>query len=98
MVRVIYRWRVAPQNFEAFQESWRTTTNHIHKTVPGALGSFMLKGFEDECDVLTIAKWDCLESWKTFYGNQNPEQMTAMRTLGQRVSVEAFEEIEDHTR
>ena len=98
MIRVIYRWQVEPQNFEAFQETWRATTNHIHETVPGALGSFMLRGTDDASEVITIAKWDCLESWQAFFAGQNPAQMSDMRELGHRVSVEAFEEVEDHTR
>lgn len=97
MIRVVYRWQVEPHNFDAFQESWRATTNRIHETVPGALGSFMLRGFKDEREVITVAKWDCLDSWKSFFAGQNPKQMTAMRELGHRVSVEAYEEVEDHT-
>ena len=98
MVRVIYRWQVAPQNFEQFRDTWRATTNHIHEAVPGAKGSFMLRSGEDPSVVLTVAKWDSLESWKDFWGTSNPEAMTAMKKLGNRISVEAFEEVEDHTR
>ena len=66
MVRVVYRWQVAPQDFEAFKETWRTTTNRIHESVAGAQGSFMLRSFENESEVITIAKWDSLESWENF--------------------------------
>ncbi len=98
MVRVIYRWEVAPENFEAFQEIWSTTTNGIHESVTGAQGSFLLRSTENERHVLTIAKWDSLEDWKNFWGNQNPDEMKAMRKLGIRISAEAFEEMEDHTK
>lgn len=30
--------------------------------------------------------------------NENPKEMEAMRKLGKRISVEAFEEVEDRTR
>lgn len=98
MIRVIYRWRVEPQNFDAFRNTWRETTNHIHDTVPGARGSFLLRSQDDGSSVLTIAKWDSMESWQRFFGEQNPAQMAAMRALGERVSVRAFEEVEDQTQ
>ena len=98
MIRVVYRWRVAPENFTAFEQSWSATTNRIHETVPGALGSFLLRGVEDESVVLTVAKWDSLESWKTFWQGSNPKEMVEMGTLGERLSAVAYEEVEDHTR
>lgn len=98
MIRVIYRWQVDPENFDAFKRIWTATTNRIHETVPGALGSFMLRACEDESEVVTVAKWDCLESWKAFFGNTNPEAMQEMRKLGKRIAVDAYDEIEDYTR
>lgn len=98
MIRVVYRWHVPSENFTEFKQIWSETTNHIHETVDGALGSFMLRSSENSEEILTIAKWDSLESWKSFWGNQNPEQMQAMRKLGERISADAFEEIEDFTR
>ncbi len=98
MIRVIYRWKVEPENFEAFKEIWRATTNRIHESVPGALGSFMLRACESESDIWTVAKWDSIESWEKFWGNTNPEEMEEMRKLGKRISVQAYDEIEDHTR
>ena len=98
MVRVVYRWQVSPEDFDAFKETWRKTTNRIHESVPGAQGSFMLRACEDATEVITIAKWDSLASWQSFWGNTNPKEMQGLRRLGKRVSVDAFEEIEDHTR
>jgi len=98
MIRVIYRWRVEPENFQKFKEAWSVATNHIHETVPGALGSFMLRSRESDCEVLTVAKWDSVASWKNFWGNAKPVEMEEMRKLGERTSVEAFDEIEDYTR
>ncbi|MEW8342021.1 MAG: antibiotic biosynthesis monooxygenase [Candidatus Thiodiazotropha taylori] len=97
MFRVIYRWEVAPENFEVFKKTWRATTNRIHASVPGALGSFMLKGHKNETEILTIAKWESYDAWQQFWGNANPEQMDDMSKLAKRISVEAYSEIEDHT-
>ncbi|OQK18863.1 hypothetical protein [Vibrio parahaemolyticus] len=48
--------------------------------------------------VLTIAKWNTREDWELFWGNRNPEKMQQMRKIAERVSVEAFNEIEDRTK
>ena len=98
MIRVIYRWQVEPDTFEEFKKVWRVTTNQIHDSVPGALGSFMLRAHESGSDVLTVAKWDSIESWKQFWGNSDPQEMGEMRRLGKRISVDVYYEIEDHTR
>ena len=98
MIRVIYRWEVQPGDFEEFRHAWRATTNHIHASVEGALGSFMLRGRDGDTEVLTVARWKSLESWQAFWGDRNPAQMQGMRSLGKRVSVEVYDEIEDHTR
>ena len=98
MIRVIYRWEVQPKNFEDFKRVWSATTNRIHESVPGALGSFMLRASDRKSEILTVAKWDSEESWKKFWGKQNPEEMLEMRKLGKRVSVEAYDEIDDFTR
>ena len=98
MIRVIYRWRVPAENFNAFKEVWNTTTNHIHESVPGALGSFMLKSKENEREIITIAKWESLAAWKEFWGDADPSQMLAMHKFGKRLSAAAYEEIEDHTK
>lgn len=98
MVRVIYRWKVESENFEDFQKAWSEATNRIHESVAGAKGSFMLRSYENETDVRTIAKWDSVESWKHFWGNKNPKDMETMRKLGKLISVEIFKEILNFTR
>lgn len=98
MFRVIYRWQVEPEDFEEFKNIWRATTNTIHESVPGALGSFMLRACEKDSEILTIAKWESKESWKVFWGANNPKEMEAMRKLGNRISIEIYDEIEDRTR
>ena len=98
MIRVLYRWKVTPENFEEFRKMWRDTTNHIHETIPGALGSFLLRSSTDPEKVVTIAKWDSMESWQNFYQGEDPEQMRGLRTLGARLSVEAYEEVENQTK
>ncbi len=98
MIRIIYSWNVAAENLEAFIETWKRTTNKIHKEVPGARGSFMLQSDGNPTEVKTIARWDSLEEWQRFWENSNPSQMQSMRDLGERGSVEIFKEVDDFTK
>ena len=98
MIRVVYHWKVDPQDFTAFEACWSATTNRIHDTVPGALGSFLLRRVESESEVLTVARWDSLKSWRTFWQDSDPHEMKEMGALGERISATAYEEVGDHTR
>jgi len=98
MFRVIYEWRVPVDKMDEFQHVWRAATESIHESVEGALGSFMLQSSDTPEKVLTIAKWNSREDWEQFWGNRNPEKMQKMREIAERVSVEAFNEVEDRTK
>ncbi len=98
MIRVIYRWKVEPADFEDFKRAWRSATNRIHESVPGALGSFMLRPIGKGYEVLTVAKWESESRWKEFWGEQDPEEMQAMRKWGTQLSADVYDEIADYTR
>ena len=98
MIRIIYTWKVSSENIELFKTAWSKTTQMIHETVSGARGSFMLHNVEAEEIVLTIARWDSYDHWKAFWKADNPEQMLQMRELGERISVEVYDEVDDFTK
>ena len=98
MIRIIYSWKVKPENLAIFIETWKRTTNKIHEEVKGARGSFMLQDNKDATAIKTIARWDTLDDWKQFWQDSNPSQMLSMRDLGERISVEVFREVDDFTR
>lgn len=98
MIRIIYSWKVTPENTRIFIETWKKTTNRIHKEVKGARGSFMLQGSEDTTSIKTIARWDSIEDWKSFWKDKKDGQMGSMHDLGERISVEVFKEVDDFTR
>ncbi len=98
MIRIIYSWKVAPENLELFIETWKRTTNEIHKTIKGARGSFMLQNDSDTSAVKTIARWDSLKDWERFWQESKPTQMQSMHDLGERTSVEIFKEVDDFTQ
>ena len=98
MIRIIYSWKVESENLELFIETWKKTTNKIHKEVQGARGSFMLQNERNSGEIKTIARWDSLNDWKKFWNNSNPSQMQSMHDLGERISVEIFREVDDFTK
>ena len=98
MFRVVYEWKVPVEQQQAFQAIWRTTTETIHSTVEGALGSFMLRSSDDPEKILTVAKWHSRQHWQQFWGNCNPHQMQKMRAIAERISVETFDELEDRSK
>ena len=98
MFRVVYEWRVPSEKMDEFQNIWRSTTDSIHQSVDGALGSFMLRAYDVPEKVLTIAKWRTREDWERFWGTSNPEKMKKMSEIAERISVESFDEIEDRTK
>ena len=98
MIRIIYNWKVQPENIDLFIETWKRTTNKIHEEVKGARGSFMLQSDEDAGTIKTIARWDALDDWKKFWHESNHRQMRSMHDLGERVSVEIFREVDDFTK
>lgn len=98
MIRIIYSWRVEPEQLELFIETWKRTTNKIHEEVAGARGSFMLQNDQDTSAIKTIARWDSLHDWKQFWQDNNHSQMQSMHELGERISVEIFREVDDFTK
>ena len=97
MVRVIYKWKVDPENVPKFKSSWAKTTNTIRETVNGARGSILLKDNETDTIFITIARWDNIESWQLFWKGPAPVEMEVMHKVAERLSVESYEEIEDFT-
>lgn len=69
----------------------------IHEPVDGARGSFLLQEEGNPGKILTIARWDSLKDWKAFWKSENPQEMLAMRNLGERISVRAYDEFADYT-
>lgn len=58
----------------------------------------MLQATEQTDEVLTVAKWDSLESWQAFWTMESPPEMQSMHKLGKRISAKAHEELDDFTR
>ncbi|MCB0195592.1 MAG: antibiotic biosynthesis monooxygenase [Anaerolineae bacterium] len=97
MIRVTYKWKVKEEDVAEFKAAWAATTTAIRAGTPGARGSFMLQSHQDPTLFITIARWDKLEDWQAFWDAAHPPQMETMHALAERLSVESFEEIDDHT-
>lgn len=97
MFSVIYKWFVEPEKFDDFRLVWSDTTELIHETVEGAMGSKLFRSASDERIVITIARWRSLAEWRSFWEDSSPSQMKGMNLLAEKVSVEVYEDIVDRT-
>ncbi|PRX56885.1 antibiotic biosynthesis monooxygenase [Flagellimonas meridianipacifica] len=98
MIRIVYTWHVEPEKMNLFIETWKKTTNTIHQQIKGAKGSFMIQNNNNIREIKTVARWDSLEHWESFWQGNGKTKMGSMHELGHRVSVEVFKEIDDFTR
>ena len=97
VIRVVYTWRVSAENHMEFVAAWKQATTSIRETVRGARGSVMLRSRDNPERITTIARWDSVEDWQSFFQGDVPEKMNKMHELARRISVEAYDEIDDFT-
>ena len=97
MVRVIYRWRVQEADESRFKAAWSEATKGIRGRMSGARGSTLLQSSQNPTEFVAIARWTELKDWRSFWEDSDRAEMKIMHSLAERLSVEAFEEIGDHT-
>ncbi len=97
MIRVVYRWRVQKSDESNFRTAWAKATTSIRESTLGARGSVLLQSQQDPTEFVTIARWDKLKDWQTFWKDSTRTEMQRMHSLAERLSVDVYEEIEDHT-
>ena len=97
MIRIIYKWRVQEADETTFRAAWAKATTTIRENTSGARGSFLLHSHENPTEFVTIARWDTLEDWQAFWKDSTRTEMQTMHSLAERISVEVYEELEDHT-
>ncbi len=97
MIRVVYRWKVAPDRQDAFATAWRQATRAIHAETPGALGSFCLQSIDAPDEMLTIALWRTEQDWRDFIGAARQGPMGAIHKLGELISTTPYRQLGDET-
>ena len=93
MIRVIYEWKVKPENLEAFGEAWQQATTLVREVYPGAHGSSLLQDEDNITHVLTVARWNSRDDWGNFWTSDNPPEVLKMGQLAKLVSVKLYDEI-----
>ena len=97
MIRVVYRWKVQNSGVAEFVEHWRKTTQAIHETTDGALGSFCLQDIEHEDEISTVALWRTEEQWRRFIGTADRTSMSRMHELATQLSARPYRQLGDET-
>ncbi|MCP5007021.1 MAG: antibiotic biosynthesis monooxygenase [Planctomycetes bacterium] len=94
---MIYRWRVQKVDEEKFKAAWAKATTKIREFTVGARGSVLLQSHQDPTEFVTIARWDKIENSQNFWKDSSRTEMQDMHTIAERLSADAFDEIEDYT-
>ena len=83
MIRVIYRWRVAADERDAFVAAWTAATQSIRERVEGAMGSLLLRDQSDPEVFLAVARWTDRERWEAFRKapSVDPDATAALRRV-----------------
>lgn len=93
MIRVLYRWQVAPEAAEGFLTWWHEGTVHIRSTSSGARGSTLLRAQEDPAIFVDVASWDSLDALVAFRQAARILSFEGADLQG----MEVFEELDDLT-
>lgn len=67
MVRVLYRWRVAPARHQQFVTWWHDGTVRIRESQPGVLGSTLCRPSDDADVFVGIARWESRAAVEAFW-------------------------------
>ncbi|MDB5107442.1 MAG: hypothetical protein JWM69_383 [Candidatus Binatus sp.] len=65
MIRVMYRWTIAPGGEQEFIEHWKEGTRRIQANCEGAEGSFLIRDYERQEFFFGVARWHSRQAWET---------------------------------
>lgn len=97
MIRVLYRWTVAPEDREDFIARWQQATRAIHETTAGALGSFCLGAIDKQDELMTIALWRSEAEWRAFMPKARTGPMAVLHRIGTLQSATPYDQLGDET-
>ena len=63
MIRVMYRWTVAPGEEATFRGHWEEGTRRIQGNCAGALGSILLRSPTEPQHFFGFARWESRAMW-----------------------------------
>jgi heme-degrading monooxygenase HmoA len=90
MIRVVYRWEVAPGSETAFRAWWHQGTLAVRRDRAGAHGSVLLRTPDDPRSFVAVARWRSPADLEAFWESGGKAFPDA--TL---VSAEILDELDD---
>ncbi|HLN43707.1 MAG TPA: antibiotic biosynthesis monooxygenase [Acidimicrobiales bacterium] len=91
VIRVIYRWEVAPDAAADFRRWWHEGTLGIRRDRVGALGSTLLRSRDDPGTFVGVARWRSSEDLEAFWAAAGG----AAFPRAELTSVEVLDELDD---
>ncbi len=90
-VRVLYRWKVRPQQEGSFAQAWTQTARSLRGEFKGARGSLLLRDRQTPSEYAAFERWESQTAWRAFQQRQSP----ARSLPGELLSTEVFDEVGD---
>jgi quinol monooxygenase YgiN len=91
MIRVIYRWEVAPDAEAEFREWWHEGTIAIRRDRAGALGSALLRSEDEPRTFVGVARWQSKAHLEAFWAAARGQAFPR----AELTSVEVLDELDD---
>lgn len=95
MVRVVYRWKVRPEDRQAFTSTWADATDDFQSG--GAQAVHLMRSQQDAAVFAAIVDWPTAETWQAFLRQirrSTPRGLRALTHLGELIAADSFEDVQ----
>lgn len=94
MVRVVYRWKVRPEDRQAFVAAWADATGDFE--AGGAQAVHLMRSQQDAGIFAAIVDWATAEVWQDFLRQirrSTPRGLRALTRLGELIAADSYDDV-----